>query len=239
MASFEHDGARVHYVESGDPAGFPVLLIAPGGLRSSIGRWGPQPWNPLLRLDPYRLIAMDQRNAGQSTGPIPEDAGWHSYTADQLALLDHLGVGEFAVVGMCIGGPYTMGLARTAPDRVRAAVMLQPIGLADNRDAFLELFNAWRGDIEADHPEVDGATWERFRQAMFGGDFLFNTSRAQAAACTTPILIAMGNDRYHPASVSRELAMLLPNADFVEHWKEPEHREAADSAIREFLARHC
>ena len=35
-----------------------------------------------------------------------------------LALLDHLGIDRFHVAGMCIGGPYIMGLIQAAPQRV-------------------------------------------------------------------------------------------------------------------------
>ena len=85
---------------------------------------------------------------------------------------------------------------------------------------------------------LDEATWAAYRHAMFGGDFMFNTTRAQAAECRVPALVCMGNDIYHPAPISRELAMLLPNARFVEHWKEPEHLEQTDRTIRAFLADH-
>ena len=238
MPEFVRGSTRINYEIAGDRAGFPVLLLAPGGLRSTADRWRNMPWNPLERLADFHLIAMDQRNAGQSFGPIDAGAGWSMYTADQLALLDHLGVGEFHAVGMCIGGPFAMGLARAAPDRLRAAVMLQPIGLADNRHTFEALFDGWRAEIEDRHPEADEATWAAYRHAMFGGDFMFNTTRAQAAECRVPALVCMGNDIYHPAPISRELAMLLPNARFVEHWKEPEHLEQTDRTIRAFLADH-
>ena len=60
-----------------------------------------------------RVIAMDQRNAGESRGPISGNDGWHTYTADQLALMDHLGVGCFHVVGVhrrpVLHGPHPGG----------------------------------------------------------------------------------------------------------------------------------
>ena len=54
----------------------------------------PRPWNDWtedLELR-YRVIAMDQRNAGQSRGTIAPDHGWHTYAADHLALMEHLRV---------------------------------------------------------------------------------------------------------------------------------------------------
>ena len=238
MPFFEQDDLRLHYSVTGPEGGLPVLLIAPGGMKSEGTLWGRMPWNPIAGLsDRFRVVAMDQRNAGQSVGPIEADHGWHTYTADQLALMDHLGFDRFFVVGMCIGGPYILGLTRAAPERVIATVMFQPIGLDANREAFESLFDSWRAGIEAAHPEADAERWDGFRKRMFGGDFLFNTSREQAASCHTPTLLFMGSDLYHPESTSRELADLLPNNEFVEQWKTPDVIERTAARVREFLGR--
>ncbi len=239
MPSFSNGDARLHYTDDGGPSGFPVLAIAPGGMRSATALWADMPWNPHVRLaDRYRVIGMDQRNAGESTAPISADDGWDTYTADQLALVDHLGLDRFAVVGMCIGGPYVMGIVKAAAERVAAAVLLQPIGLDDNRQAFYDMFDAWAEAQRDRHPEADEAAWDSFRERMYGGDFLFNTTRDEVSACTTPLFVAMGNDLYHPSSVSREIAALAPDARFLEVWKDADHVDEADRAIRAFLAEH-
>ena len=63
----------LHYIEHG--GGFPVLLFAPGGMRSASSFWKSAPWNPVTELaDEFRVISMDQRNAGRSTAPISPDA---------------------------------------------------------------------------------------------------------------------------------------------------------------------
>jgi len=238
MPSFTRGDVSLHYTVTGDPDGPPVLLIAPGGLRSAIDFWRGKPWDPMVRLPDYRVIAMDQRNAGASIAPITARDGWHSYTGDQLALLDHLGVHQVHLVGMCIGGPYIMGLIRAAPERVRSAVMLQPIGLEDNRAAFFDLFDQWAASIAADHPEATDEVWAAFRQAMFGGEFLFNASREHVTACQTPILLLMGDDLYHPESISREFASLAPRVTFVQSWKGADRREHTNRLVRDFLALH-
>jgi pimeloyl-ACP methyl ester carboxylesterase len=235
---FERDDVKIHHEVTGD--GFPILCIAPGGVRSSIDAWTRAPWNPLERLTgDYRLIAMDQRNAGESSGPITENMGWDQYTGDQLALLDHLGVERFAVIGMCIGGSYIAGLLRAAPERVAAAVMMQPIGLEDNRQAFFDMFDGWRKEIAAAHPEADDARWDTFRRNMFGGDFVFNASPEQMGKVETPLLVLLGDDLYHPQSTSRRVVELAKNATLVERWKEDPHLTEADSKIRAFLAEHA
>ena len=94
MANFTRDSIDIHYDEYG--SGFPLLLIAPGGMRSAASFWESTPWNPITQMqDKYRVIAMDQRNAGRSNAPISADDNWRTYTADQLALMDHLGCDQF------------------------------------------------------------------------------------------------------------------------------------------------
>jgi pimeloyl-ACP methyl ester carboxylesterase len=236
MATFERDGVSLYYEDEG--SGFPILLIAPGGMRSATTYWTQTPWNPVEQLSPtYRVIAMDQRNAGRSTAPVSGDDGWDTYTADQLALLDHLGVDRFHVAGMCIGGSYIMNLVKAAPERVVSAVVFQTIGLDDNRDAFYEMFDSWAKEIADDHPEATDADWTAFKERMYGSDDpLFTASAAEIAACPTPMLVLLGDDLYHPESSSRLLAT-APRAELVERWKEPEHREAAMTAVADFLAR--
>src|SRR5690606_37301096 len=87
VPAFEQGEIELYYEEHG--RGFPVLLIAPGGMRSAVPFWERTPWNPIEDLaGEFRVSAMDQRNAGRSRAPIRGDDGWHVYTADQLALMD-------------------------------------------------------------------------------------------------------------------------------------------------------
>jgi len=151
---------------------------------------------------------------------------------------DHLGVDRFHVAGMCIGGSYCMGLIQAAPRRVASAVLFQPIGLLNNRQAFFEMFDGWAKELQATHPEANDTTWQAFKQTMYSGDFLFNVSREFVARCPTPLLVLLGNDQYHPAETSREVVALAPNATLVEHWKEPEYHAAAKAAVEQFLAKH-
>ena len=237
MPVFERDAIKIYYESHGD--GFPVLLIAPGGMRSAVSYWETTPWNPITHLSPnYRVIAMDQRNAGSSVAPIAADDSWHVYTQDQLALLDHLGVDRFHVAGMCIGGPYIMGLIREAPERVASAVLFQTIGLDDNRQAFFDMFDSWANDLKPNRPEVGADAWESFKTSMYSGDFLFNASRDFVSACQTPLLVMPGNDLHHPEISSKDVHALAPNSTYVEKWKEPEHHAAAMQAVEDFLGQH-
>ena len=170
--------------------------------------------------------------------PIRATDGWRVYTEDQLALLDHLGVSRFHVAGMCIGGSYIMGLIQAAPQRVASAVLFQPIGIDGNRQAFFDMYDGWAKEQQAAHPEANAATWEAFKQNMYGADFVFSVSRDFVKGCHTPLLVLLGNDLYHPQTTSREVASLAPNATLIERWREPEHHAAAQAAVERFLAAH-
>ena len=221
MPYFEHNEISLYYELHGE--GFPVLLFAPGGMRSAVSFWKTSQFNPITELSAhFRVIAMDQRNAGQSTAPVCGDDGWHSYTADHIALLDHLGVERTHLLGGCIGGPYSLGLIKSAPGRVTAAVLQQSIGFNDNRKLFHEIFQTWAEAIKGDHPEADESAWRSFRSNMFDGDFDFNVGREFVRQCEVPLLVLMGDDGYHPQTTSREIAKLAPNATLVENWKSPQ-----------------
>ncbi len=225
----------LYFEEYGD--GFPLLLIAPGGMKSAIPVWSVAPWDPIEHLSPrYRVIAMDQRNAGRSTAPVSADDGWHTYIRDQLDLLDHLKVDRLHVVGMCIGGPYCMGLIEAAPERVASAVLFQTIGLSGNREAFYEMFDSWAAELRH-RGDTDDAAWPVFRETMYGGDrLLFNLDEHFLSSCETPLLVLKGDDLYHPAETSVRVAELAPRAELIEQWKEEPRRSDAKQAVLCFLA---
>ena len=60
MTMLDAGDLHLHYEIEGD--GVPILLIAPGGMRSANNLWERMPWNPRTALvDSYKLIGMDQR----------------------------------------------------------------------------------------------------------------------------------------------------------------------------------
>src|ERR1700757_2382936 len=84
MSFYEKGPVRIHYEEAG--SGFPLLLIAGGGLNSTIAGLT-NPFDAIGEFKgEYRCIAADLRNAnpGQSSGPLEIDRPWDSHTDDQL-----------------------------------------------------------------------------------------------------------------------------------------------------------
>src|SRR3979409_813810 len=158
MSFYEKGPARIHYEEAG--SGFPLLLIAGGGLNSTIsGLTRGDPFDPIEEFKgQYRCIASDLRNAndGQSTGPLESDRPWDAFSDDHLGLMDHLGIGKFMVMGFCIGGPMIWNLLKRAPDRVVAAVLAQPSGSRpESRDAFYENnMKTWGPELVKHRPDI-------------------------------------------------------------------------------------
>jgi pimeloyl-ACP methyl ester carboxylesterase len=246
MSFFEKGPVRIRYEEAG--SGFPLLLIAGGGLNSTIaGLHRGDPFNPFTEFKgEYRCIAADLRNAneGQSSGPLEVDRPWDAYTDDHLALMDHLGIDKFMVMGFCIGGPFIWNLLERAPNRVVAAVLAQPSGSRpEMRDLFYDNnMKGWGPALVARRPEITMATVDRFLTRMYrtNADFVFTVTRDFVRSCQTPVLILPDDIPAHPHAVAMEAAMLAPKAEVSLYpWKEPKERiPVAVRNIRSFLKAH-
>jgi pimeloyl-ACP methyl ester carboxylesterase len=246
MGVFEKGAVRIHFEEAG--SGFPLLLIAGGGLNSTISNFtSSSPFDPIeeFKAD-YRCIASDLRNAnaGQSTGPLEIDRPWDSYTDDHLGLMDHLGIDKFMVLGFCIGGPFIWNLLRRAPDRIVAAVLAQPSGSRpEMRDLFYENnMKGWGPELVNRRPDITMEQVEKFLTRVYrtNPDFVFTVTRDFVRSCQTPVLILPDNIPAHPYAVAMEAAMLAPKAEVsIFPWKEPKERiPLAIRQIYSFLRAH-
>jgi pimeloyl-ACP methyl ester carboxylesterase len=246
MSFYEKGPVRIHYEEAG--SGFPLLLIAGGGLNSTIaGLKRGDPFNPIEEFrGEYRCIASDLRNAngGQSSGPLEIERPWDAYTDDQLGVMDHLGIDKFMVMGFCIGGPFIWNLLKRAPDRIVAAVLAQPSGSRpEMRDLFYENnMKGWGPALTARRPDITMEMVEKFLTKMYrtNPDFVFTVTRDFVRNCRTPILILPDDIPAHPYAVAMEAAMLAPKAEVsMFPWKEPKERiPLAIRQIRSFLRAH-
>ncbi len=218
MPVFKRGSVTINYEVRG--SGHPLLLLAPGGMRSVASMWAQQtgkprpPWiNPLDELsDRFQVIAMDQRNAGASVAPITSDDGWQVYLEDQLALTS---------------------------DRVTAAVLQNPIGLtAENRPKFYAMFDEWADEMRSTHPEVDDRVETSFRNRMFGGDFVFSVDRDFVRSSQIPLMVMPGGDDFHPRAVAEEIVALAPDSVLLSPWGGDEHRGQTLLRVAEFLGAH-
>ena len=245
MSFYEKGPVRIHYEEAG--SGFPLLLIAGGGLNSTMSRLISAPFNPIEEFKgEHRCIASDLRNAndGQSSGPLEIERPWDSYTDDHLGLMDHLGIEKFMVLGFCIGGPFIWNLLRRAPDRIAAAVLAQPVGFDPEMPTVMYDggMTGWGPELVKRRPEITMEMVDTFLTRMFrtNADFVFTVTRDFVRTCQTPVLILPDDSRAHPYAVVMEAAMLAPKAEVsMFPWKEPEERiPLAVRQIRSFLRAH-
>jgi pimeloyl-ACP methyl ester carboxylesterase len=246
MSFYEKGTARIHYEDVG--SGFPLLLIAGGGLNSTIANFArTSPFNAIDEFKgEYRCIAADLRNAngGQSSGPLEVDRPWDSHTDDQLGLMDHLGIDKFMVMGFCIGGPFVWNLLKRAPDRIVAAVLAQPVGFRPEMPTLLYdgSMTGWGPELIKRRPEITMAMVEKYLTKMYrtNPDFVFTVTRDFVRNCRTPVLVLPDDVPAHPYAVAMETALLAPNAEVsVFPWKEPKERvPLAVRQIRSFLRAH-
>ncbi|HWO73019.1 MAG TPA: alpha/beta fold hydrolase [Dehalococcoidia bacterium] len=245
MPYYVNGDVKIRYEEAG--SGFPLLVIPGGGLNSSVANWATSPFNAMEEFkDEFRCITMDQRNAntGESTGPVPVDDPWGAFAADQLGLMDHLGIGEFLMLGFCIGGPFVLKMMEVAGDRVAAGVIVQPVGhRPENPDV---MYNSgrdgWAPEFLKRRPDVSMDVIEAYLHNLYRAnpDFVYSVSRDFVRSCRTPMLVMPDDVPAHPFQVSMDIFKLAPNAEVSMYpWKEPKERiPAAVEQVRRFLKAH-
>jgi len=241
---YEKGNVRIRYQEAG--SGFPILVTPGGGLNSRIKNWPTAVINAFAEFsNGYRCITMDQRNAtdGESTGPVPVDNPWDAFADDQLGLMDHLGIRQFAFFGNCIGGSFALKLMERAPDRVVAAILSQPIGhRPENPDVMYNSGLDWAKELRGRRQDVSMDAIEKYLHNLYRArpDFVYSVSRDFVRNCQTPMLVLPDDTAAHAYQVAIDIASLAPNADIsVYPWnKPPELKARTINRARNFLKTH-
>jgi len=245
MSFYERGPVRIRFEATG--SGYPLLVIAGGGLNSTMSSLATHPFDPIKEFkSEYRCIASDLRNAngGQSVGPLEIDRPWDAYTDDHIGLMDHLRIDKFMVMGFCIGGPFIWNLLERAPNRVAAAVIVQPSGFRPEQPTLFydNNMSGWGPQLVKRRPEITMEMVDRFLTKMYrtNADFVFTVTRDFVRSCQTPVLILPDDIPAHPYAVAMEAAMLAPKAEVsIYPWKEPPDRiPLAVRQIRSFLRAH-
>ena len=246
MPNFTYGDVQIHYEEAG--SGFPLLVTPGGGLNSLASNWPGQVFNAMDEFEnDFRCITMDQRNAngGESKGPVPVDDPWGAFADDQLALLDHLGIGQFSFMGYCIGGPFALKLMERAPERIVAGILCQPVG---HNPAFPDSMydsgrDIWAPGLLAKRSDVTMETCIAYLENLYrvnNPDFVYSVSRDFVSSCQTPMLVMPDNTPSHSYEAAIEVAELAPKAEqTVYPWKEDKDVMAATIVqVREYLLAH-
>ena len=126
-------GPRLEYVERGDRAGTPVLLLH--GYTDS--------WRSFATVLPHlpptlRTIAISQRGHGDSERPAT-GCGMGDFAADASGVLAALGIRSAVVVGHSMGARVAERLAADEPDVVAALVLAAAFAPGEPSDGVREL----------------------------------------------------------------------------------------------------
>jgi pimeloyl-ACP methyl ester carboxylesterase len=122
---------RIAYMDvapTGAPNGRTVVLLHGG----SYYGWYWKAQIEALAKAGYRVVVEDRLGWGKSSKPIlPYSISLHA--SNTVALLDHLRIDKAAIVGHSIGGQMATRIAFLYPTRLTHLVLVNPIGLTDNR----------------------------------------------------------------------------------------------------------
>ena len=132
------NGQKIHYRDSGGRG--PVVVLSHGFLMDST-MFDSQ---VAALSDKFRVITWDERGFGDTEYDGKPFTYWDSAN-DCLALMTHLGVDSAVLGGMSQGGFLSLRAALTAPERVRALVL---IDTASDNDG-PETLAAYRGMVDA------------------------------------------------------------------------------------------
>ena len=251
-------GVRIWYMDTGG-GGVPVVFMHAATGSSRV--WEHQ--IPAFTGAGYRIVAPDRRGWGRSviepSGPQPGTAA-----DDLLALMVHLGIDRFHLVGTAAGAFASLDFALSFPQRLRSLVVASSIGGVQDED-FLELgrrirppeFNALPPEVREVGPSYRAANPAGTRRWVE----LEHMSRppgppapAQAMrnritlslleTIRVPTLLITGDaDMFAPPPVMRLFVARIKNAESVivpeaghsAYWEQP---EIFNRAVLDFLGRH-
>ena len=254
---------ELHYETHGD--GTPLLLVS--GLGGIGNYWLP---NVPTFAKQYRTIIHDHRGTGQSTRSTIRYSV-DQMTGDVLALMDHLQIDRAHVVGHSTGGAIGQTMAVRHPDRLisltiyaswpkadpffrrvfeaRRALLMSAGASAYVRSTPVFLYPDWWineniGLIE----ERETLAIANFPPAEIVASRIdaivaFNRTADLPRVSTPTMVLCAKDDILTPPYYSRELARLIPGAQYQElerggHCASETNAAAFEAAVLEFIGRH-
>lgn len=177
------DGVKIHYLTAGSSGSWVVLIH--GYMDSAQRMWFTTGIAPALAKT-HRVVALDNRNHGQSDKPQPNGTG---RALDVIELMDHLKIQRAHIHGYSMGGGITGQLLALAPERFITAGF-GGSGVTET-DADLRARAAAMDDKLPGPEGADAQAMERFRARVTAarptGAPAPNTAPA-AATPGTPVL---------------------------------------------------
>jgi pimeloyl-ACP methyl ester carboxylesterase len=231
---------QIYYAVYGQ--GAPVLLIHGGLGHADV--WGFQV--PAL-AETHKVIVADSRGHGRSTRS-DQPIGYALMADDYLALLDHLGIDQVALVGWSDGGIIGLDIAIRHPERLSRLFAFganyAPAGVKPSV-ADDPTFNAYIARAGEDYARLS-PTPDEFDAFVAQISEMWarepNYSKEQLKAITVPTVIFDGaHDEAIEPGHTAEMAELIPGAKLVimkdaSHfamWQQP---DVFNATVLEFLA---
>jgi pimeloyl-ACP methyl ester carboxylesterase len=257
-ASADLPGVRLWFTDSGG-TGTPVVFVHAATGSSRV--WEYQ--RPAFAKRGFRVITYDRRGYGRS---VADPAGAQPGTgADDLnALMDHLTIDRFHLVGTAAGGFFAWDYALSFPKRLRSLVVANSIGGVQDPEyqktmqrlrtpEFLamppdmrELGPAYR----ASHPE-GAERWRALERTARptsaqppAQTFRNRVTFALLETIAVPTLLLTGDaDMYSPPPIMRMFAarvkgsksVVVPEAGHSAYWEQP---EIFNRTVLDFIATH-
>ena len=238
-AAVTRSGARGRTAPSGPGGDRPLVLVHGLLLSQEMHR----PLAEDLAARGNRVITLDLLGHGRSDRP--RDMWRYSmsvYGRQIVALMDHLGIEQAAVMGTSLGANAALEVAASSPERLRGLVIEMPVldnGLLGSALAFTPLLvaltfgepvmrllsRATRAVPRALLPHYGNVMLDVIRQepgpggALLQGLFFGRIAppRSERRTFDTPTLVlGHGRDPVHPFSDAGMLAAEMPNARLIE-----------------------
>lgn len=245
-------GLSLPYVEQGDPAGVPVLLV-----HAYVDSW--HSFEPVLAHLPdwIHAFAVTQRGHGDASRPdsgygLPDLAG------DLAAFMNAVGLRQALVAGSSSGGYVAQRLAADRPERVLGLVLIGAPRSLREKPAIFDRVSALTDPVDRGFVRefvmstVSGPVPEDFLELMVSEScklparvwksalegLIESDPPTDTATIRVPTLVLWGaDDAYLPRSEQEALTAAIPGAKLVVYdnvghvvlWEQPE-RVAADIA---------
>jgi 3-oxoadipate enol-lactonase len=255
------DAVRLHHRVDGDPTA-PAIVLGPS-LGTTLEMWDAQ---VEALTERWRVVRFDTRGHGGS--PVPDGPyDVEGLAGDVLALVDELGIDQFAYCGISLGGAIGQQLALSQPDRIRSLVLCCT-------GARLAVPEFWQERAARTRAEGTGWLDESTRERWFTADFrarepqevdrlltmLRETPPEGYAACcdalaafdardrmadikASTLVISGETDPATPPELGADLAAGIADASLVvvpcAHLANVEQADRVTSAIVEHLERTC
>ena len=132
MATLERQGRTLFFTDTGDAShkeGLPIIFVHGWCCNHTFFRSQEE-----FFQSSHRIIALDNAGHGQSCLPDNAELSIDLFSSDIVALLDQLSIKRALIAGHSMGGLIALETACQAPDRIQAAILVDPAPMLDNQE---------------------------------------------------------------------------------------------------------